>query len=68
MMNDTLTHKEAFELLPWYVNGTLAEDERRDVRGDDHHLVAGAARLELPAPADAADLDRAQAPVDGNRQ
>ena len=31
-MNDTLTHKEAFELLPWYVNQTLDEDERRDVR------------------------------------
>jgi anti-sigma factor RsiW len=31
-MNDTLTHKEAFELLPWYVNRTLDEDERRDVR------------------------------------
>jgi hypothetical protein len=30
-MND-LTHKEAFELLPWYVNETLEEDERRDVR------------------------------------
>ena len=31
-MNDTLTHKEAFELLPWYVNRSLDEDERRDVR------------------------------------
>jgi hypothetical protein len=31
-MNERLTHKEAFELLPWYVNETLEEDERRDVR------------------------------------
>ncbi len=31
-MNDLLTHKEAFELLPWYVNDTLEDDERRDVR------------------------------------
>jgi len=30
-MND-LSHKEAFELLPWYVNETLEEDERREVR------------------------------------
>jgi anti-sigma factor RsiW len=29
---NSLTHKEAFELLPWYVNETLEEDERRDVR------------------------------------
>jgi hypothetical protein len=27
-----LNHKEAFELLPWYVNETLEEDERREVR------------------------------------
>lgn len=30
---NALTHKEAFELLPWYVNETLEEDERREVRG-----------------------------------
>ena len=32
-MKDTLTHREAFELLPWYVNRTLEEDERQEVRG-----------------------------------
>lgn len=30
-----LGHQEAWELLPWYVNGTLAGDERRAV---DEHL------------------------------
>jgi hypothetical protein len=31
-MNEPLSHKDAFELLPWYVNETLEEDERREVR------------------------------------
>ncbi len=32
-----MTHREIIELLPWYVNATLNEDERRAV---DTHLVA----------------------------
>jgi hypothetical protein len=28
----TLSHRDAFDLLPWYSNGTLAEPERNDVR------------------------------------
>jgi hypothetical protein len=30
-MNETLSHREAFELLPWYVNDTLDAAERRRV-------------------------------------
>ena len=29
---DTSTHQQVFELLPWYVNGTLAEAERAAVQ------------------------------------
>lgn len=34
-MTRTTDHKTVIELLPWFVNGTLSEDERRAV---EHHL------------------------------
>ena len=38
-MNGQLPHKDAFELLPWYVNGTLDPDEHRDVRAHLSHCL-----------------------------
>jgi anti-sigma factor RsiW len=38
-------HKEIFELFPWYLNGTLAESERRMV--DEHVRVCAACRDQL---------------------
>jgi hypothetical protein len=34
-MTKSLNHEEAFELLPWFVNGTLSETEHAGV---DHHV------------------------------
>jgi anti-sigma factor RsiW len=37
LTHEPLTHDEAFELLPWFVNGTLSEAERTGV---DRHIRA----------------------------
>lgn len=50
-----MSHREVAELLPWYVNATLAEDERRAV--DEHLPSCAECARELE------QLRRLQAPV-----
>ena len=45
MTGAALSHDAAWELLPWHVNGTLADEERRGV--DAHVLACPACRDEL---------------------
>ncbi len=40
-----MTHQEVIELLPWYVNATLSEDERREL--DSHLAGCASCRVEL---------------------
>jgi anti-sigma factor RsiW len=40
-----MTHQELIELLPWYVNATLSEDERREA--DSHLASCASCRIEL---------------------
>lgn len=49
-------HEEAWLLLPWYVNGTLDEDERAAV--DDHLAACGICREEVRYWGEAASLLR----------
>ena len=53
-MNEAMSHDKINALLPWYANGTLADDERKCVK--DHVRACLACRLELKKERDLHEL------------